>query len=239
MDLAKYFSPINENTVDEQWKDVAISECHEELVLIDGLNPHLISGSQYYKQGIPGAVKACYVRKTVADMLLQAIELLPVGCSLFVFDSWRPQIVQKYLFDCHVQELKKEHAGLREDDLIRLAQDFVSIPSTDPHKPSPHFTGGAVDLTIMDEKGILIPMGTDFDSFSAKAYTAYYEKKINERAHLTYEEINCCLNRRLLYNIMITAGFSNYANEWWHYDYGNQMWGFYTKHDAVYGLCTV
>lgn len=43
-------------------------------------------------------------------------------------------------------------------------------------------------------------------------------------------------NRRLLYTVMVEAGFTNYPLEWWHYDYGDQFWGHLSKRDAIYGL---
>ncbi|MCG4287414.1 D-alanyl-D-alanine dipeptidase, partial [Lactobacillaceae bacterium KNUT 0156] len=48
---------------------------------------------------------------------------------------------------------------------------------------------------------------------------------------ITYRE-----NRRLLYHVMTQAGFTNYIEEWWHFDYGNQNWATVSKRDfAVYG----
>jgi hypothetical protein len=31
------------------------------------------------------------------------------------------------------------------------------------------------------------------------------------------------------------AGFKNYEEEWWHFDYGNQRWSLYTNKPAIYG----
>ena len=28
----------------------------------------------------------------------------------------------------------------------------------------------------------------------------------------------------MLYNVMTAAGFTNLPSEWWHYDYGDNMW---------------
>lgn len=30
-------------------------------------------------------------------------------------------------------------------------------------------------------------------------------------------------NRKILYDAMIIAGFTNYPEEWWHFDFGNQF----------------
>lgn len=60
-------------------------------------------------------------------------------------------------------------------------------------------------------------MGTDFDSMNECSATSYYEngKSSDEEVHN---------NRRILYNSMIMQGFTNYEEEWWHYDFVNQMW---------------
>ena len=46
-------------------------------------------------------------------------------------------------------------------------------------------------------------------------------------------------NRRLLYETMINAGFTNLPSEWWHYDYGTKFWGYFTGKKALYkGILT-
>jgi D-alanyl-D-alanine dipeptidase len=43
-------------------------------------------------------------------------------------------------------------------------------------------------------------------------------------------------NRRLLHNTMTDAGFVNLPSEWWHFDYGDQLWAWANKKDhAIYG----
>lgn len=33
---------------------------------------------------------------------------------------------------------------------------------------------------------------------------------------------------------MIKAGFTNLPSEWWHYDYGDAFWSYYTKNAVKY-----
>ncbi|MBU0612709.1 D-alanyl-D-alanine dipeptidase, partial [Patescibacteria group bacterium] len=43
-------------------------------------------------------------------------------------------------------------------------------------------------------------------------------------------------NRVLLRNAMVKAGFRQDKDEWWHYDYGNQIWALeLNKSFAFYG----
>ena len=101
----------------------------------------------------------------------------------------------------------------------------MSEPIADPDVPPAHTTGGAVDITILDPEGYELDMGSGFDEFSDRTYTAFYEKSADE---------NIKTNRRLLYSIMTNAGFTNLPSEWWHYDYGDRFWAYYMKKPALY-----
>ena len=69
-------------------------------------------------------------------------------------------------------------------------------------------------------------MGIKFDQFTNLTNTdAFENKKMNQ----TIKN-----NRRLLYNCMIKAGFTNLPSEIWHYDYGNRAWAYYKKKPAIY-----
>ncbi len=76
-------------------------------------------------------------------------------------------------------------------------------------------------------------MGTSFDDFNEKSNTRYYEQLIEAGKKLSDEELIVSNNRRLLFHIMNRVSFTNYPEEWWHYDYGNQLWG--KLKDTVYG----
>lgn len=236
MNLCDLYKPIGTADIGTGWKGVPLEENNEQLVLLDTLSDRIRIESEYYKKEIPGSIQSCYVRSTVAAMLVQASKMLPEGCSLLIYDAWRPVEVQEYLYDDYVAALKRMYPNKAEDYITDLAQKFVSIPCTDLTKPSPHFTGGAVDLTIVDENGCKIDMESDFDSFCEESHTRYYEEKLEKGLRLTLKELQFCLNRRLLNNIMVSAGFTNYPKEWWHFDYGDQFWGYLKKQKAFYGL---
>ncbi|MEN6316649.1 MAG: M15 family metallopeptidase [Clostridiaceae bacterium] len=236
MNLYDLYKPIGAADIGTGWKEVPLEENNEQIVLLDTMSDRIRIESEYYKKGIPGSIQSCYVRSTVAAMLVQASKMLPEGCSLLIYDAWRPVEVQEHLFEDYVAALKKMYPNKAEDDIADLAQKFVSIPCTDLTKPSPHFTGGAVDLTIVDENGCKIDMESDFDSFCEESHTRYYEEKLKKGLRLTLKELQFCLNRRMLYNIMVAVGFTNYPKEWWHFDYGDQFWGYLKKQRAFYGL---
>lgn len=210
------------------WKQIPIKECHEPLIELNNLDPRIEVSPEYYRQEIPYASSIQRLRQKATEALIQAAHLLPEGLKLVVFDAHRPLPVQKSLFDTQVAALKREHPGWSQERLEEESQRYVSIPSSDPAKPSPHSTGGAVDLTILGENGRSPKMGTSFDHFGIEAQTAHFKNSPMD------EEIHT--NRRLLYTVMTLAGFTNYPEEWWHFDYGNQFWGKVKSRDAFYGL---
>ena len=216
------------------WKSIPIRECNEELISIKGIHNRIIARPQYFINNIPGAIDDCYIRETVAKKLMSVVEQLPENLSLVVWDGWRPTEVQAALFTEYKARLKKSLYGKKEEDLDREVAKFVSVPSVNPLYPSPHLTGGAVDLSIANESSY-VPMGTGFDDFSPLSNTDHFEVLAKQR-ELTSEENEFLQNRRLLFHCMIDAGFTNFPNEWWHFDYGDQFWAYISKSNhAIYG----
>lgn len=213
-----------------------IVEGGERLVPLSLCPDNILSRPQYFLQGIAGALPECYAREGVHKRLLAAAKLLPPGYRFVVLDCWRPLKVQQALFAILQGELKEKHPLLPVEEITKMTLTYVALPSRDAQKPSPHNTGGAVDLTIADENGLLLDMGTDYDDATARAATAYFEQRLADGAELTPAELEALKNRRLLFHSMTAAGFTNYADEWWHYDYGNQNWAWVSGSEyAVYG----
>ena len=102
----------------------------------------------------------------------------------------------------------------------------MSIPVKDKALAPLHTTGGAIDVTLVDENGNELNMGTEFDSFAEESATNYFELN-----NINREVRN---NRRILYNCMIDAGFVNLASEWWHYDFGDRHWANQTNNSIIY-----
>jgi D-alanyl-D-alanine dipeptidase len=220
--------PIPPNQSLDGWKEVKIEENYEPLVSLNEFAPdYIMVKSQYFEQNINGALEECYCREGVAIKLIEAAKYLPKGYKFLIWDAWRPPIVQLTLFEKFKGELKINNPSFNEPTLQREAEKYVSLPSTDFNNPAPHLTGGAIDLTIIDSFGNNLEMGTCFDSFGEISKTNYFELLNNNID-------NIIVNRRLIYNILTSVGFSNYPEEWWHYDYGNQFWGKITDNSAIY-----
>lgn len=205
---------------------------------IIGINEKLVSlskagilcDSQYYANGIAGALKDCYARETVVHKLLNAQDLLPDGLRFKVYDAYRPIEVQQRLWNYYRNCIKIKEPGLTDEELDRRTGFFVSKPSFDENRPSLHNTGGAVDLTIMTKDGYALNMGTLFDDFTDRAWTNHFEDNYEKAEHNT--EVRD--NRRLLYDVMTHVGFTNLPSEWWHYDYGTKFWAYFTGKRALY-----
>lgn len=180
----------------------------------------------YHLWNIPNALPDCYARMGVVQRLKKAEALLPDGMRFKIYDAYRPVEVQQALWDKYYAGVKQANPELDEAALEELTRQFVSKPSYDEENPSPHNTGGAVDLTIVTKSGHALNMGSCFDDFSNRTNTGYFE---NQEVHPEVRD-----NRRLLYGVMIQSGFTNLPSEWWHYDYGDAFWSFYTKKPAMY-----
>ncbi|MFQ5686939.1 MAG: M15 family metallopeptidase [Candidatus Scalindua sp.] len=135
--------------------------------------------------------------------------------------------------------MKKYYPNTSKKKLVGLAQKYVSLPSANEDNPSPHSIGGAIDLSLIDSSGNYLNIGTSFDGFNEKSNTRHYEQLIEAGKRRSDEELIILNNRRLLFHIMNKVGFTNYPDEWWHYDYGNQLWGKVKGKDAIYGKITL
>lgn len=129
-----------------------------------------------------------YMRKIVAEKLSEANRYLRENYNLAIkiFDGYRPLSVQKLMWE------------------ILPDPRYVA----DPSKGSRHNRGAAVDITLIDENGNEIEMGTPYDDFT-------------EKAHYDYEELSDDVkaNRKLLRDVMIKFGFEPLETEWWHFDF--------------------
>lgn len=153
--------PLDAGKVDG-WKTIAIQEASEPLVPIGAYSTEataILTSSVYYGEHdnspyidtnrLEGSLLSVFVRKKVAKRLLEAQQLLPQGYRLIVFDGYRPLQVQDSLFRFYRDQLQRQRPNMNQDELDVETQKYVSIPSTDPTRPSPHNTGGSVDLAII------------------------------------------------------------------------------------------
>lgn len=208
-----------------------LRENNEPLVPASLYPEKILAHSWYFTERLPGSFPEVWVRETVYEKLLFAAGSLPEGMRLVVWDGWRSFDLQTFLFKKMLDKLKAK--GITGDEAREQASVYVAVPSKEPETVSGHLTGGAVDVTLADNHGHYLNMGGGFDETEEYSQTWHYESVLMTDDSRSIIARN---NRRLLIRIMESAGFSNYQNEWWHFDYGNRSWAERTKApNAFYG----
>lgn len=195
------------------------------------INPEtgIIIDMMYPKLGFKNSINDCLVRKEVLDKLIEAKSKLPNGYTFKIWDAYRPLSLQNelYLFykDKIIKEFNLENLSKEEqDDVIK---NYVSLPNNDIELPPLHSTGGSIDLTIFDlNNNKDLDLGVKFDEFTNLTNSDSFEEDGMDEVIRD--------NRRLLYTVMTSVGFTNLPSEIWHYDYGNRAWGFYKNEPAIY-----
>mgnify|MGYP002515436859 FL=1 len=145
-------------------------------------------------------LQTAYLHPQAAKALKRAQRILRrthPKLTLKVYDAARPMSVQQKMWDV-VAGTKKEI--------------YVSNPA---HGGGLHNYGLAVDITIADEKGDSITMGTRIDNMTRLAHIDKEEELVRTK-RLTREAAG---NRRLLRRVMTEAGFHTLRSEWWHFNY--------------------
>lgn len=145
-----------------------------------------------------GTLNNCYLRGEAALKLKKAQSLLQEempGYSLLLYDCTRPHRVQQVMWD----QLD-----------IPYKRNYLAPPS----EGSVHNYGCAVDLTVVNELGEPLDMGTPFDFFGPlaqpqKESAMLASGKLTEAQHA---------NRLLLRRNMRKAGFYDIRTEWWHFN---------------------
>jgi D-alanyl-D-alanine dipeptidase len=145
-----------------------------------------------------GELTNCYLLPEVAARLVKARKALDKehpGYHLLCYDCARPRRVQRVMWDLVKMPNKK---------------DYVASPD----EGSIHNYGAAVDLTVTDERGVPLDMGTAYDFFGPLAWPDQEAAHLRDGT-LTQEQY---ANRLILRKAMQAAGFSRIHTEWWHFN---------------------
>ncbi len=207
---------------------IEIVECEEPLIKIPLSDFAVESPHPYEKLGAPyGEHSPYFLRETLVDYLIEAqnyLQKLRPDWRIQIFDAYRPVAVQKfmvnYTFSQAVEEkgLTESMSDTQRQSIWEEVYKIWAEPSLDEKTPPPHSTGGAVDVTLVDEMGQIVDMGSPIDELSDRSLPDYYADIQHEEA-LSYHA-----NRLLLKDVMEKAGFTRNPREWWHFSFGDQMW---------------
>jgi D-alanyl-D-alanine dipeptidase len=156
------------------------------------------------------------VRATLADRLYRADLALPAGIRLRVVEGHRTITDQQRIIDAYTDEVRLAHPGATGGELSRLVSRFVA-----PLDVALHVAGAAVDLTLVDETGEPLDLGTPIDATpeqsGGRCYFAAPDIPLEARAL-----------RLVLADVLSAAGLVNYPTEWWHWSYGDRYWALMT-----------
>ncbi len=145
-------------------------------------------------------LQEAYLHPEAAKALLQAQkrlkELYP-GYSLIIYDAARPMSVQQKMWNV----VKGTSQNI-----------YVSNPA---RGGGLHNYGLAVDVSIADEKGNPLPMGTKVDHLGKEAHIDT-EAAMVQQGIITAQERK---NRLLLRRVMTDAGYKPLRSEWWHFNF--------------------
>jgi len=218
------YPPIASHVEPPGFLDVAFHWVDEPLIALEA-NTRLVLDPVYARAGAPVATHAMLLRESVVKRLHRAISELPETLGMIVLDAHRPLNVQAWLWNGMVTIVSKEHPEWDDAAINAHARRFVAYPELLPNRPTPHSTGGAVDVTLFEiATGTPLDMGSGFDEPVEASVCDYYE----QHPHLLFTD-----RRRFLLHAMTKSGFANYPGEWWHFEYGTLRWAAATDAPAA------
>lgn len=159
--------------------------------------PHNFVGRDLYSP-----FDCAWLHRDSAAALERAVAWLAAyrpGYTPLILDALRPQRVQQQLWNA-------------------LAGTGLQMYLAEPARGSIHSFGMALDLTLRDDAGREVDMGTAFDDLTERSHPSM-EAVLLARGEITQAQID---NRQLLRETMTYAGFVGIRTEWWHYDFGDR-----------------
>lgn len=200
-------------------RKIKIVECGEPLVDFLKECPGLILAKPVFDY-----TRATLVRESVAGMLNKVVAALAEGCRLGIVEGWRPRYIQRRMHLTQTMRFKKLHPDWSDLHIRRVVNRY-----THPHDakaPPPHASGGAVDVMLVDDNAERIDHSSPYEPFDPKCYPAFVQGLSPEAER----------NRAILREAMLSAGFTNYPSEYWHWSYGDQGWAYRGGHACtIYG----
>lgn len=155
----------------------------------------------FMHKNVYGCLQKAYLQKEVVLRLKKAQDYLLAhhpGYHFLIYDATRPLSKQWDLWNALPQYPPTTRSN------------YVANPA----EHSIHNYGSAVDLTVADEQGRPLEMGTPFDFFGELAYPS------REKAFVAKGKLSKVVyqNRLILRQAMVHGGFMPIQYEWWHFN---------------------
>ncbi len=225
------------------YSKIPINECHDRLVPIQGPHLKILSPHPYAALGAPyGIYSPFFLRQKVLNRLQQAAIALQEtnpGWAIAIYDAYRPIPVQQFMvdhtFNSLAQSQNLDSQQLRQcpdtpaaQSLWHQVYQFWALPSPDPKMPPPHSTGGAVDITLCDDTGKGVDMGTPIDECSPRSFPNHFADTVEPDAIAIHR------TRQRLARLLKEQEFIQHPNEWWHFSWGDQLWAWQGQRATAY-----
>ena len=151
-------------------------------------------------QVLYGDLKEAYLHPHAAKALAKAHQALKKKhpeYRFIIYDAARPMSVQKKMWDA-----------------VKGTSKYIYV-SNPARGGGLHNYGLAVDISIVDSLGNVLPMGTKVDHLGVEAHITE-EIRLVKSAKITEQERQ---NRILLRQVMKESGFRALPSEWWHFNF--------------------
>lgn len=187
-------------TVEESLKEVQARKEFIEIVPSTNVVVELryATSNNFMNKNVYDVFNKAFLHEKAFEKLSKAMVYLQQskpGYKLIIFDALRPRSVQYKLWE-HV-------VGTDQEKYV-----------ADPAGGSVHNYGFAVDLSVLDDKGKELDMGTAFDALNELSQPQL-EAQFLKQGLITQKHVD---NRMVLRDAMTKAGFIQLPHEWWHYD---------------------
>ena len=185
-------------------EDIASHPAFRRLATIAGIQVDLrYAGTNNFEgRVLYEGIDCAWLRAEAAAGLETAAARLAqthAGHRLLVLDALRPQRVQEAIWR-HVAGTPAAHYF------------------AEPRRGSVHSFGMAVDVTLTDDSGCELDMGSGFDAMTPASHPALETAQLAAcaitRAHIAA--------RTMLRGAMAAGGFHGIPTEWWHFDHGDR-----------------
>lgn len=190
---------------------VRVEECGEPLVDFLSLEPtdKLVLAPDHPVFDFP---RVHLLRERVAKMVIQAAKALPAGMRLQIVEDYRPLVVQREHFKHSLAEARRRMPDASKEEVFVEAGRYSAPP--DAPTPAPHTTGGAVDLEIINEAGERLDFFSPLELDDPRGAALDCDAISDEAKQ----------NRALLRSVLEPTGLTPYADEWWHWSFGDNGW---------------
>jgi D-alanyl-D-alanine dipeptidase len=151
-----------------------------------------------------------YLRKTVAEMLNKAADKIEAPFHLHIYSAFRSFEYQKEIWYRQYEKVKAQHPEWPENILKRTVNRYLA-PIDQPAPPG-HCTGAAVDVLLQKPDGSFVDLVPPLENWEpGHTWSLNVEPEVRKL-------------RMMMVEAMLSVGFSNCRDEYWHYSWGDSGW---------------